>query len=94
MRSNDLCARMGGDECFVLMPETDGAAARTIVERLQRELTESAALLDGQRVTFSIGVITFQQPPATADAAVVAVDELMYVVKRSGKDSFRHQVAA
>lgn len=94
MRATDLCARMGGDEFFVLMPETDGAAARTIIQRLQHELTESTSPIGGGRVTFSIGVITFEQPPATADDAVKAVDELMYDVKRSGKNSFRHHVAA
>ena len=93
MRASDLCARMGGDEFFVLMPETDGDAARSIVGRLQGELTEQASA-DGPRVTFSIGVLTFEQPPRDADAAVTAVDELMYEVKRAGKDSFRHQVAA
>ena len=92
MRSTDMCARMGGDEFFVLMPETDGDAACIIIERLQRELTTTASAA-GPRVTFSIGVITFDQAPATADEAVVAVDELMYDVKRGGKNSFRHREA-
>lgn len=92
MRASDLCARMGGDEFFVVMPEADGTAARTIIERLQREL--AAASSGGPRVTFSIGVVTFEQPPQDADTAVTRVDELMYDVKRSGKNSFRHQTAA
>ena len=93
MRASDRCARMGGDEFFVLMPETDGVAARSIVQRLQRELTQQTSA-SGPAVTFSIGVVTFEQPPRDADAAVSVVDELMYEVKRGGKDSFRHQIAA
>lgn len=91
MRASDMCARMGGDEFFVLMPETGGEEAKDIIDRLQLELTTRASAM-GPAVTFSIGVMTFEAPPQSADAAVTAVDELMYDVKRSGKNGFEHQI--
>lgn len=43
-------------------------------------------------VTFSIGVLTFLRVPESTDQAVQQVDDLMYEVKRGGKDGFLHRV--
>src|SRR5947209_15072838 len=83
-RSVDSVGRLGGDEFALLMPETDAAAARLAIEKVQRRLRESA---QGRRWpgTFSIGVVTFETVPASADEMLSQADALMYSVKQSGK---------
>jgi PleD family two-component response regulator len=41
-RKSDIVGHMGGSRLAILAPDTDGAAARRLVERLQRELDASA----------------------------------------------------
>ncbi len=83
-RASDLVGRIGGDEFVVLLPETGAAGARTVFTDLQENLRALAADNDWP-IGFSIGVVVFYPPPATADDAIRAADALMYTVKRAGK---------
>ena len=83
-RATDLAGRLGGDEFVVLLPETDSASARLVVERLQARLTD-AVRSAGFPVTFSIGVATFPRAARLGDMLREA-DALMYRTKRCGKD--------
>jgi diguanylate cyclase (GGDEF)-like protein len=85
VRSVDTLARLGGDEFVVLMPETGPADARALVERLKGDL-DGLSTDDGQRVSSSIGLVTFVRPPASLQELVDAADDLMYCAKQSGKD--------
>jgi diguanylate cyclase (GGDEF)-like protein len=93
VRGIDVVARLGGDEFAILMPETDGAAAGVVVRRVRRRLLD-AARAGGWPVTFSIGVVTFDTPPASCDEMLQAADDLMYAAKRHGKNAIRQRVAA
>ncbi len=42
-------------------------------------------------VTLSIGAVTFESPPQSADDAVSRADRLMYEVKGAGKNDVAHQ---
>jgi len=92
VRAVDVVARLGGDEFAVLLPETDAPAARIAVARVRRRLLETSRR-GGWPVTFSIGVVTFDAPPASVDEMLRAADELMYAAKRLGKNSVRHCVS-
>ena len=85
VRSTDSVARVGGDEFAILMPETGAKEARTVVERVRGELDRLTSR-DGRHVLFSIGLVTFDRPPGSADELTTAADELMYRAKRGGKD--------
>lgn len=91
VRDVDLAGRLGGDEFLLLLPETGTDDACATIARLAEAL-RSAAQDEGYPVTFSIGVLTFQHPPDDASAAIGQADELMYEVKRTGKDGFLHRV--
>jgi len=41
----------------------------------------------------SSGVVTFPTPPASLEAATAAADQLMYEIKRLGKDRWVHRLA-
>jgi len=89
IRSTDFAARLGGDEFSVLFPILDAEAATSVLEKLQSELLESMKEKSWP-VTFSIGVVTFSQVKDTSRDMLKMVDDLMYEVKKSGKNNIRH----
>jgi diguanylate cyclase (GGDEF)-like protein len=91
VRVTDVVARLGGDEFAILLPETNSDEAKIVVSKL-RHLLISTMVEKGWPVTFSIGVVTFVEVPATAKEVIRSADDLMYVVKRSGKNAVRYQV--
>jgi diguanylate cyclase (GGDEF)-like protein len=85
VRSVDTVARIGGDEFAILMPETGAADAAGVVERVHREIARLSTV-DGGRVPCSVGLVTFDRPPASLKELVAAGDELLYRAKERGKD--------
>ncbi len=92
-RAVDAVARLGGDEFGLLLPETDGPTAETLVRRLQSTLAD-AVQERGWPVTFSVGVATFHRAPRSVDEMINRADELMYQAKRAGKAGVRFEVVA
>ena len=92
VRAIDIVARLGGDEFAVLMPETGEMAARVVISRVRRELL-TVVRRRGWRVTFSVGVVTWDTPPESVDEMLRSADELMYTAKRLGKNTVRHAVS-
>ena len=91
IRSTDVLARFGGDEFILLLPDTNFEAAQSFFTKIQ------ARLMDTMRqrqwpVTYSIGAVTYTAPPESIDELIHRADELMYSVKRSGKDRLLHIV--
>jgi len=91
VRRPDTVARLGGDEFALLLPQTDSASAQTFLPRLRDELL-AAMQRNNWRVTFSIGALTCPTPPAALGDVVSEADELMYEVKRSGRNAIRYGV--
>lgn len=90
-RAIDISARLGGDEFVIMLPETDTQPALEFISRLKTKLL-GAMQSHNWPVTFSIGIITFQTAPQTLAELVKTADELMYEVKKNGKNDIRHQV--
>lgn len=88
-RTIDMCARLGGDEFGMLLPETDARGARVVINNVRERLNTQFEGVQ-PRITLSLGVATFNPPPASVDELLAAADRLMYEVKRAGKDSVRY----
>ena len=93
IRRTDIVARLGGDEFALLLPETRQEVAHVVVTNLRIGLLEEMRQKQWP-ITFSIGVLTCQVVPPTVDALVYMADELMYLVKREGKDGIKASVYA
>lgn len=85
LRNTDIVGRLGGDEFAIALPDTDTGQARTVIEKMHRQLVGEIALHNWP-IGFSIGVISFAIPPPTADEAIRQADNLMYRVKKEGKN--------
>ncbi|HYG69626.1 MAG TPA: GGDEF domain-containing protein, partial [Anaeromyxobacteraceae bacterium] len=91
-RATDAVARLGGDEFGLLLPETDGPTAESLLARLRTTLLETMRR-HGWSVGFSTGAVTFLHAPASVDEMMARADERMYEAKRTAKGSVRHEVA-
>jgi diguanylate cyclase (GGDEF)-like protein len=91
VRDIDSVARLGGDEFVILMPETDGESADTVVGRINESLLQ-VVRKNLWPVTVSIGVATWTSAPQTVDEMLRKADMLMYSVKSSGKNRIEHEV--
>jgi diguanylate cyclase (GGDEF)-like protein/PAS domain S-box-containing protein len=91
LRQTDMAFRYGGDEFFVLLPETDlESAARTAekIRRLYNNQWPYDVEYDGmqvQQATLSMGV-TLANPEENTESLIKRADLAMYSAKRDGGD--------
>jgi diguanylate cyclase (GGDEF)-like protein len=93
LRRTDVVARLGGDEFAILLPETGEQAALAATDKIREQLHYGMKRLN-MAVTCSIGVLTCTVAPGSADEIITIADNLMFEVKRSGKNGFRLAVYA
>lgn len=92
LRSDDVCARFGGEEFVVVLPDTPLAPAMEIGERIRRGIAQ-APLLAKPRVqaTVSIGVATMEQGQSITEL-FAAADAAVYLAKNAGRNQVRSHV--
>lgn len=91
LRRTDVLARLGGDEFALWLPGTDEASAVSVLARLRAALAEAMRAAD-YPITFSVGVVTYPAAAPTLEAMLGAADALMYEVKASSRNDFRHKI--
>jgi diguanylate cyclase (GGDEF)-like protein len=85
VRSSDLLVRMGGDEFFLVLPETRLDSARVLAERLCKAIDDLAIYsAPGQKLGVSIGLCQWQ-PAMTIEEWLQSTDELLYQAKDNGR---------
>jgi diguanylate cyclase (GGDEF)-like protein len=91
VRTVDVCARFGGEEIAVLLPQTSQAGALELAERLRSTLERRPTRYNGQpiRATASLGVATYPLPVANSEQLLVAADRALYDAKGSGRNCVR-----
>jgi len=85
LREMDSVSRLHGDEYALLLPETSAENARVVLDKLRVAL-KSSMKANGWKITFSIGVVTFKNPPDTPDYLINEADKVMLSVKKTGKN--------
>ena len=90
LRQSDVSSRLGGDEFAVLFPETNYNAAEAIIKNLVPLLSGSMTS-NSWPVSFSIGAVSFVTTMSTVREMIKTVDDVMYEVKKSGKNNIIHR---
>ncbi len=93
VRASDVCARVGGDEFAVAMPETDLDRARDVAMRLRRAVEQGAlSMRAAEHVEVSVGIAAWAHGQDW-QAVYKAADEDLYEDKRRRKTvrRWRHE---
>ncbi|RII29030.1 MAG: GGDEF domain-containing protein [Geobacter sp.] len=90
VRKTDIVTRLGGDEFVILLAENNYTQAGMAIGKVKAQLD---AAMEAHRygVTFSIGLVSFLDPPVSVDQMLRLSDSLMYRVKASGKNAICHE---
>lgn len=86
LRDYDLCARFGGDEFVVVLPETTLESALGVADRIQAYLAAHPVLTAKGEVPIglSVGAATRTDDDATLQQLLERADEAMFSAKRDG----------
>jgi diguanylate cyclase (GGDEF)-like protein len=91
VRPFDICTRFGGEEFAVVMPDSNGAIAETVAERIRtrigawRAADQAMAALN---ITASIG-FALGHRTTSADEFLARADRALYAAKNAGKNQVR-----
>jgi len=91
IRETDIIARIGGDEFVILLPGSGYDTAQIVINRVKKQLL--LAIRHQWNATFSIGAVTFINPPNSVDEMLQKADHLMYLVKNNGKNQLKHKTS-
>jgi diguanylate cyclase (GGDEF)-like protein len=91
-REYDWCARLGGEEFAVVLPQTNLAGGATVAEKIRRAVA-AAPIVTGEgaiEVTVSVGVSGIacfaDRGAVTADHLLSRADDCLYHSKNGGRD--------
>ena len=87
-RTDDLAARIGGEEFALMLPECDADAARVFAERLREAVADEEFTPGGepQRITVSIGIAELAAGRDVRPALMAAADTALYRAKSEGRN--------
>jgi diguanylate cyclase (GGDEF)-like protein len=91
LRKTDVVGRLGGDEFGLFLPETGQDASQAVVKKIRIGILE-AMQMRKLPVTASLGVVTCQAVPKSAETLIKMADDLMYTIKNHGKDGIGYSV--
>lgn len=88
IRTNDVAARIGGEEFALTLPGTGHAGGRALAEKLRALIADERFKSDGEsfQVTASFGVAEFSRTMVNAASLMKLADQRLYEAKRGGRN--------
>ncbi len=86
LRCDDKLGRYGGDEFFVLLPDTSPVKAYLAAERFRKNVDRT----NNPHFTISIGVASYPLDATNTRALISAVDKALYISKKNGRNTVTH----
>jgi diguanylate cyclase (GGDEF)-like protein/PAS domain S-box-containing protein len=91
MRSEDMLARIGGDEFLLVLDRIEGPEDAAMVSRSLLELLTQPFVLSGEQEIFigaSIGISVFPNDGSNADQLIQYADAAMHQAKQQGRNNY------
>ena len=98
VRAVDLCARFGGEEFAIVLPQTGLAGAVELADRLRKAVEAEPVVVVGAapgagadpiRVTISCGVACYPDGGLTREGLFAAADRALYEAKSAGRNQVK-----
>lgn len=88
VREIDIAARYGGEEFLVMLPETDGAQALKLAERLRKKVLDEEISHETYRIRcqISIGVSCLRAQDTDHAVWLYRADQALYAAKAGGRN--------
>ena len=86
LRKVDMVCRYGGEEFAIVVPETTGANAMVVAEKLRRQIETHPFPGVPRPVTISCGVADYPTHGSSRDEVVAAADSALYLAKQAGRN--------
>ena len=88
VRNIDIIGRFGGDECIIVMPETNTDNAILTIERIRTVLESTTIKIDDHEfhITACFGISSHEKNPPSLEKIVEEADSAMYAAKMSGRN--------
>ncbi len=90
--TDDILARVGGDEFALLLPRTDGDGALSVAEHMRRRVGRESFLVGGElelSVTISLGVTVTPSWRCQLETLMQNADGALIEAKEAGRDRVR-----
>ena len=89
VRNEDICARWGGEEFLILLPETGTESSLPVANKVleSMSMTEFKANKPGIHITVSIGICE-HNPSQTVQESIARVHQALLHAKMGGKNRF------
>ncbi|MDH5391893.1 MAG: GGDEF domain-containing protein [Gammaproteobacteria bacterium] len=87
LRKQDIVSRWGGEEFILLLPETDGPGAKTVIETLRKQVASRLFEYETHRfsITMTFGMALFDGSQPIANV-IGEADKLLYRGKQQGRN--------
>jgi len=91
VRNDDIACRLGGDEFFVICPNTDKQGGLNVAEYVRKTVSElRVSVGDGEwHGSISIGLATRAANMENSHDLIKIADDSVYMAKRNGKNCVR-----
>lgn len=88
IRNIDICARYGGEELAILLPQTPVERAQEVAERLRKTVEGLRVPIDGGTisVTASFGVACYPTSGGGRESLFINADRALYAAKNDGRN--------
>jgi diguanylate cyclase (GGDEF)-like protein len=94
VRAVDICARFGGEEIALLLPQTALPGASELADRLRAAVADRPVNWGGNEipVTISCGVACYPDGVLTKEALFAAADRALYEAKSAGRNCVKSAI--
>jgi diguanylate cyclase (GGDEF)-like protein len=89
VRNEDICARWGGEEFLLLLPETSAEASLSVANKVleSTSMTEFKANKPGIRLTVSIGICE-HDPAQSVQECISKANQALTMAKQGGRNRY------